>query len=394
MTSIETTKDSNKSESAIWALGFRPFFLLGCAIGVLSLFLWLQSYAGQFPAKHIGIFWHAHEMIHGFATAIIIGFLYTASQNWTGIRGIHGPYLILVTAIWLAGRLVFLVPGLNLAFVAVVDLMFLPIASGFLASYLMRQNQSRNLIFIAFLAMLWLSNFGYHLDVLGLWPGVSQKWLYFAVHIIIAVILLVTSRVIPFFTERAIAGYKRHNFPKLDIGLIACSIIFAFFHLWFGLSLPTAVVAGVGALLALLRFGLWYHHSIWRVPILSILYLGYLWVVIGFGLSALAFWGFLAPSTAIHAFTAGAISTLIIGMISRVSLGHTGRVIKASNWIVLAYAFIVVGAMVRVFGVLLLPGNYFYLMMTSGILWVSGFIIFIIVYAPILWRPRIDGKAG
>ncbi|MFW7377748.1 MAG: NnrS family protein [Oligoflexus sp.] len=381
-------------KSALWALGFRPFFLFGCFSGVIALLMWLQVWLGWQSPAHVHILWHSHEMIHGFAVAIIIGFLYTASQNWTGMRGIHGNLLMLITACWAAGRLSFLIPGLPPFLVAIVDLSFLPIAGMALANYILRRNQRHNLVFLVLLGLLWVSNLVYHLEVLGWQSGIARDWLYFAVHIIVLMIIVVTSRIVPFFTEKAVPHYQRRKLLLVDISLIASTAIFSVSHVWFGPSQLTALFAASTAVLAFIRWLTWYDWGIWKIPILWILYIGYLWLIAGFVLSAFSSLGQVSPSTAVHAFTVGTISTMILGVISRVSLGHTGRPIKASTWTIASYVFIISGSIFRVIGPLLMPSYYHQLIIASGVLWALAFLSFIIIYSKILLVPRPDGRPG
>jgi uncharacterized protein involved in response to NO len=332
-------------------------------------------------------------MIHGFAVAIIVGFLYTASQNWTGVPGIRGVKLALIVALWLLGRVVMLIPGLAPTAVAAVDLAFLPVAAFFLASYLLRAGQRHNLVFLFLLAAIWLGNIAYHADKTGLTPGTARAGLYGAVHIIVAVIVVVAGRVLPFFSERAVQGYVRRNNKPLDMACAASAIAFALVSV----PVPAAVrlaVAIVAAIATGLRLGLWFDKRILRLPILWILYAGYAWLVAGFVLAALAELNVLPQSTALHAFTAGSISTMIIGMVSRVTLGHTGRPIVAARSTVTAYFFVIASGLLRVFGPLLWPSLYAETMLWAGGFWIVAMALLVGRYLPMFLRPRVDGRPG
>lgn len=372
---------------SLWQLGFRPFFLLGSALGAISLTIWLWALKSASTANQINSFWHAHEMMHGFVVAIIIGFLYTASQNWTGIRGIHGTKLKGLTLLWVIGRISFLLP--DASFLTGIDLLFLPIASGFLASFLLKSDQKKNLIFLVLLALLWFSDLIYHFQ-----PDKARLALYFAIHIVIIMITVIGGRVIPFFSQKAIIGYKRRQIRFLDLASIISAFFYAVSQYWNDTSILTFFLALLAGTLNLLRLGAWYNKQIWKKPILWILFVSYFWLVIGFYLSALAAISKIPFSIALHAFTAGTISAMIIGMISRVSLGHTGREIKASHLTVAAYICVLIAALLRVFAALALPNYYLEIMLTAGIFWILSFLIFLFVYAPMLLSPRIDGREG
>ncbi len=331
-------------------------------------------------------------MIYGFAVAIIVGFLLTASQNWTGIRGVHGRKLALVASLWAAGRLSSLLPSLNPYIFACLDLCFLPVTGAILAPYVLRAGQRHNAGFLLAFAALWFGNVGFHFDRLGIWSNTSRASIYFAIYVIVLIILVVAGRVVPFFTERAISGYTRRRWRSLDVAIILGSIGFigamtADQNSW--LAIWSGVLAGT---LTLIRWISWVDRRVWRRPILWILYAGYAWLVAGFYLTAASARGLLAPSLALHAFTAGAITTMIVGMVSRVSLGHTGRKLEVSRFTVAAYALVLLSAGTRVVLPLVLPESYADVMLAAGLFWVTGLALVVVVYTPILLRPRADGR--
>lgn len=385
---------SNPSTIALWNLGFRPFFLGGCIWGAVALALWLVTFLGHGWSTHIDAHWHAHEMLHGFVVAIVVGFLLTASQNWSGIRGAHGRTLKILVATWTVGRLVMVLPEVSVSVVAVADLVFLPLVAAYLVRHFLRADQRHNLIFVALLALLWSSNLFYHLDRIGLVAAVARQAIYFGVHTVIVMIVVVSSRVVPLFTENAVQGYRRKNARSLNLACVGASIVYAFVAVWYEGTATAAVVALAAGVVTLFRFGLWFDWRVLRLPILWILYAGYAWVVAGFFLSALADAGFVAPSIAVHAFTAGAIATMIIGMVSRVTLGHTGRPIVASTAAVAAYALVLVSGLARVFGPLVMPLSYSRIISWSGAAWILALLAFLAGFALKLVSPRVDGRLG
>lgn len=380
-------------EIPLFGIGFRPFFLGGCISGILSLSIWIASFAFGRSYFMCDLFWHAHEMIYGFFAAIIIGFLYTASQNWTGIRGIHGKRLALIFALWLLGRVSFLVP-MEPPLRAVLDLSFLPCAVIFLTPYLATQKQKRNMILLALPMFIWLGNLGYHLDQVGITTDQTRASLHFSTHIIVTINLLIAGRIIPFFSGNVISDYQKRNPGWFGIATVVASILFAGIYLIEPSSLLAKGLAFLSGIFCLVNLGRWFHPQVLKLPMLWVLFAAYAWFAIGYLSYSMMNIGFFTSSTILHAFTAGGISTMILGMISRVSLGHSGRIIETSPMITVSFLLITVGAILRVFGVFLLGSYNSQLMSLSAILWVLAFLLYILKYAPILLTSRADGKPG
>lgn len=380
---------------AIWELGFRPFFLLGLAASAIFMGIWVWTLAqpqlavAYFPPR----LWHAHEMLYGFGSAIVIGFLFTASQNWTGIPGIKGIRLRLLALLWVTARVLLVIPELPHILVAVVDVSFLPLCVWFLYPYLGRKAQ-KHVFVLVMLAVLAIGNLLMHLGALGFTHAYEEQGLYLGVNVIMMIVALISGRVIPFFTENSVPGYVRPTSGKLDMAIVMGSAGFVVFSFFVPMSLATGVVAACVALMHLTRWSLWLNWQVWRRPILWILYVGYAWLVVGYGLTAAANLSLIALSPATHAFTAGAIGAMTIGMISRVSLGHTGRPISAARLTTLSYYLVSAAAATRVFGPVFWPEHYSLLLTISGSLWICAFIFMLVVYAPILMLPRVDGRPG
>jgi uncharacterized protein involved in response to NO len=381
---------------ALFALGFRPFFLLAGLYGVGIMGLWLYSYvAGRPLDTYYGIYaWHAHGMLFGYAVAVIAGFLLTAVRNWTQIQTLSGVPLAALAALWLVGRLTpffpqVIPPAVN----AVVDLSFLPVLAVSLAIPLWRSGQRHNLIFIPMLAALTLADLMVHLQVLGYTSLSAAPGSGLAIGIIVLLIVVMGGRVIPFFTERAL-GVAVRRWPWVDRVGIASVALLALTDLLY----PVPVVIGTLALLGALSHGLrlagWHHPGLWSVPLLWVLHLGYGWLVVGFGLKAAVAAGWVAPVFAWHAFTVGGIGGLTLGMMARVSLGHTGRSLRPAGAMALAFAMVNLAALARVVAPALYPQLYVDWVAGSGVLWIAAFAIFLVVYAPLLTRPRIDGRPG
>jgi len=378
-------------------LGFRPFFLLA-GLGAAALMLvWLASWGGGagFQGYYGPLGWHSHEMLFGYATAVIAGFLLTAVRNWTGVDTLQGYALGALAALWLAARLLALLPRdwLPEYLMAVVDLAFLPLLALALARPLLQTAAKNNLLFLPLLAAMALANLLVHLEALGV-ATTASRGNGLMLNLILLLMMIVGGRVIPFFTERAIPGAVARRSPWLEwLGFGALLSLTATELLWPRASL----VAGLSLVLAvsqLLRLAGWHRRRVWSIPILWILYAGYAWLVAGLLLKGLGTAGLLAPNLAVHALTTGGIGVLTLGMMARVALGHSGRPLESARLTNLAFVLINLAAAARSLGPLLLPQWYLTWVHGAGGLWILGFAIFSLVYAPILLRPRADGRPG
>jgi uncharacterized protein involved in response to NO len=377
-----------------FALGFRPFFLAAGLFSVVLLGLWLAILQGGFAIGPLApAVWHGHEMLFGFTVAVIAGFLLTAAQNWTGIRTPSGPPLAALFLLWLAGRLGFLLPGLPAGLVALVDLAFLPVLALVLASPIIRANQFKNYPFPVMLLTLAVANALVHLEALG-WTATASLGLHLATYVVVTMMVVMSGRVIPSFTDNKL-GTRARRWKTLEIlvpvatlGALAAALVAPY-------SVVSVLLAAIATVVNAIRLAGWYTNKFWSVPLLWILHLGYAWIVLGFALLALSAAGVSAAAdSALHAFTAGGIGVLTLGMMARVSLGHTGRLLEPPP--VMRYAFVAINlaALVRVALPLFFPTAYAQGMTVSGLIWVAAFGLFVVVYAPMLLRPRVDGKPG
>lgn len=381
----------------MFALGFRPFFLLASLFAIATMADWLLMYLGGADAANYygGIDRHPHEMIFGYTAAVVAGFLLTAVRNWTGIPTATGGSLAGLAAVWLAARIMPFFPhALPPLLIAIVDLAFIPALAAVLAVPLVRAGQKHNLIFLPILAALAAANLLVHLQELGYTAASARPGIFLGLDLIVLVIVIIGGRVIPFFTERAVAGAAPKRRPMIEWLSPISALAFAIADL----ALPNSLLAGALAALAAIANGVrlsgWYTSRFWKVPLLWVLHLGYAWVVVGFVLRALAAVGAVAPEFTIHAFTVGGIGVLTLGMMARVSLGHTGRPLKPAPAVALAFALMNAAALVRGLLPVVLPQIFPHLIALSGALWIAAFAIFLAVYAPILTRPRIDGEPG
>jgi uncharacterized protein involved in response to NO len=382
----------------ISAKGFRPFFLFAAVFASLIVPVWLLVMSGVLreDAYLVPLVWHAHEMVFGFATAVLAGFLLTAVGNWTQRETLVGPPLMGLACLWAAGRLAMLLAGaLPRAVPAVVDLAFLPALALALARPLIAARNGRNFVMLAVIGALFVANLDVHLDALGIaFRGSGRHACLVAVDILVLLILVIAGRVFPMFTRNATGDETVRSSRLLDIssvlGMGALTVV--------DVVTPDGVVAAVASgavgVLAGARAWGWRSRRVLSHPLLWILHLGYAWVPAGLLLRAASAWTTIPGSAATHALTAGAIGSLTLGMMARVALGHTGRPLVAPRGMSIAFAAVTMAAVVRVVLPLVLRGPYYAELVLSGAMWTAAFLIFVAVYAPILSRPRIDGKAG
>lgn len=380
---------------APFALGFRPFFLAAGLYAVLMMALWLLVLNGAvIPGELLPLVWHGHEMVFGFAVSVIAGFLLTAAQNWTGLRTPSGRPLAALFLLWLAGRLSFLIPGLPTGLVALIDLAFLPVLAVTLAMPILRTKQLHNYPFPILLLALAAANALVHADALHWMSGTARPGLHLGVYVVIMMITAMGGRVIPSFTDNKLRTRAR-RWTIIEWLVPAITLLALIAALVAPASPVTALLAAVAAAAHAIRLAGWYTPKFWSVPLLWILHLGYAWIPLGFALQALSAAGWnTAAGSALHAFTAGAIGALTLGMMARVSLGHTGRPLEPPPIMTLAFIAINLAALVRVALPLLFPAAYTQVMTMAGLVWIAAFGLFVAVYAPMLLRPRVDGKPG
>ena len=331
-------------------------------------------------------------MIFGFAGAVIVGFLLTAVQNWTGVKTLSGKPLAILFLLWLAGRLLPFVPGIPLALYALIDAALFPAAMIAIAHPIIRARQVRNYAFPVMLAMLTAANLLVHAQWLGIMQTAATG-LTLAVYMIVMMMVVMGGRVIPSFTDGKLRTQAQRwkwvewLAPALTLATLATLLTMP-------VSPVTALIAAAACFVHAVRLAGWYTQKYWSVPLLWVLHLGYGWIVIGFLLTALAALQIVTPSLALHAFTAGAIGTLTLGMMARVSLGHTGRMLEPAKLVEFSFALITLAAAIRVLMPLLLPDAYAITISISGLIWMAAFAIFTLIYTPILVQSRVDGKPG
>lgn len=381
--------------SSLLALGFRPFFLAAGTAAVLLMGIWLAMLKGWIPPEHYYGFvnWHAHEMLFGYAAAVIAGFLLTAARNWTGIDTPTGSWLGALALLWLAARLAPFLP-VDGAIVAVLDLAFLPALAASVLRPLWNGENRTNRVFLALMAGMWLASFLVHLQALGITTATATRGDRLMLDLVLLTLLIVAGRIMPFFTKSGISGAQPVTRPLVEGLTFVLAPLAAAAHLMSPLSALTGVLALTLAGVQAIRLAGWHDKRAWGVPLLAVLYAGYLWLIVGFALDGLAGFGFLPPFPALHALTTGAIGVFTLGMMARVTLGHTGREMRSGRLTNLAFVVINLAALVRALFPLAMPTAYSVWLYASGILWTLAFALFLWTYAPMLIAPRADGRPG
>ena len=395
----DVPEPASRPRMAIAAKGFRPFFALAAAYAVLIVPLWLAIIGGAAsPSAYLDpLSWHAHEMIFGFTVAVIAGFLLTAVANWTQRETLAGPPLLGLAGVWIAGRVAILFASrLPRGVPAVADLAFLPLLILTLARPLVVTKNRRNFVMLGVLAALFVANLAVHLDALGVLPmGSARRACSVAVDVVALVILLIAGRVFPMFTRNAsgVTAIRSNHF--LDVATVASMAALVVVDAVATAPRIPGVLAGMVGLLAAARAVHWGARHSLREPLLWILHAGYAWLVIGLVMRAVAAYVSALPSSlATHAVTIGAIGSLTLGMMARVSLGHTGRALVAAPTMRWAFVAMTLAAFSRVVVPIVAPTRYLTSLIVAGVLWSLAFMTFLAVYAPILSTSRRDGKPG
>lgn len=379
--------------------GFRPFFLGGAAWAVVALTIWLLSLAGQIdiPTTFDALAWHRHEMLFGFVGAVIAGFLLTAIPNWTGRLPIGGGPLASLFGIWLAGRLAMLFSAdLGPALAAIVDVSFYVVLAAVAAREVIEAN-NRNVPIVGLVLLFGIANGLDHLAAAGILIDPALPW-QLAVALVTLMISLIGGRIVPSFTRNWLAkcGVTKglpgqpNRFDLMAIGLTALALL-----AW--IAAPSGWLPGMLLALAAaaqtIRLARWKGWKAVRDPLVLILHIGYAWVPIGLALLAASQFGpSVVQSAAVHALTAGAMGTMILAVMTRASLGHTGRELRAGPTTQVSYLLITVGAALRV-AASLSALDYRMGLEVAGVCWLGSFVLFIFNYGPILFAPRIGEKA-
>jgi uncharacterized protein involved in response to NO len=371
--------------SAFLSVGFRPFYLAAAILAALYIPFWavifLGGYSTSLPSNPLA--WHSHEMVFGFAPAVIVGFLLTAVRNWTGLATPSGPALAALVGLWLVGRVLTFTEGGWIT--VLVDGSFLPIVAAILAVPILRARNHRNIFVVGLLLLLATANLIYHASMQG-WltslPPLAVPKL--ALDLILILMIVIGGRVIPAFSANAVAGLTPRRWQFLEIAAIAGPL---FLLLADAGLLPTDQlliwVLWASALVHGLRLLGWQPWKTWRQPLLLALPVAYAWIPIHFLLRA------EFPTLATHALTIGAMGGLMLAMMTRSALGHTGRPLAARPVECVCFLAVHGAALSRILASAADSATYPFWIGVSAGLWTLAFGLFAIAYFPILTRPRI-----
>ena len=390
----------NKTDGfALFNLGFRPFFLGAGIFALISMTVWIASYALAMPLAIEAINpmqWHAHEMLYGYGLTVIAGFLLTAVKNWTGVQTVHGKALLGLFAVWVLARLLMLAGTGFIAIAAVLDLLFGLLLMVAVAHPIIKVRQWQQLAVLSKLVIIVAGNGLFYLGALGYVENVVHLSLYGALYLIISLIMLIGRRVIPFFIERGVEKkIKLRQHRWLDISILLFFILFFINELFIGRAEFTPLTTGLLFLLNGLRLFNWHTPGIWRAPLLWGLYVSSWLINTGFLLMALQYWLPISGILTVHLFTIGGIGLMTLSMMSRVALGHSGRNIRQPPVLVgYALALLVLSAVFRIGLPLIDMSHYLWWIIASYLCWMAAFALFVLVYAPILTKPRPDGQPG
>jgi uncharacterized protein involved in response to NO len=388
-------------QSGLFASGFRPTFLAAGMAAVVLVPLWVLVWGFGWPLSTgwPPTMWHAHEMVFGFVAASIAGFLLTAVPSWTGQRGFAGWPLVVLMALWVAGRvLVATAARWPAILVGSVDVAFLIALAALVAPPLLR-SRNRNTPLLAVLALLAASNAVSHWALAHRDAGFAYHAILVGIDITLVLVTVIGGRIVPAFTANAlrsggIPGAVR-AWPWITPAAVALMVAVTITDIVVVNSPLSGIVAGVAALIQAVRMLQWRSFATRRQPIVWILHLAYAWLPVGLALKSIALvQGAAFSAFWLHALTIGVLATMIMAVMTRASLGHTGRALVVDPTVAVGYLLLLAAGVVRVFG-LGVPGlPYPAVVVISAGFWTAAFGVFLVNYAPILWSARADGKPG
>ena len=388
---------------ALFNLGFRPFFLLAGLFAPVAVLVWVAVYSGDLPvAGKSGQLaaWHGHEMLFGYGLAVVAGFLLTAVRNWTQIPTLRGVWLALLAACWLGARLAVWL-ATDLRWPMMFDLLF-DIGLIFAVSWpVVRVRQWKQIAILAKLVLLAVAN-------LVFWLGMTEQWSHdmqttavqwgieSGLYLLLALMFDMARRILPFFIERGV-GYPVQlvNRDWIDRSSLVLFATFWLADVFVRMDWLASLLAAMLFVIHAIRLAGWYTRGIWRKPLLWVLYAGYAIATTGFLLKAVTPWFGLSSMLALHAFALGGVGMMTMGMMTRVTLGHTGRNIQQPpKGTTVIYAMLALAFVGRVLLVMLDSQHALFWIRLSGYAWALAFVLFVVLYAPALLKPRADGQPG
>jgi len=386
---------------ALFSAGFRPFFLVGALWAALAILIWLPAFAGEYqiPTIFPPVIWHVHEMVFGYGAAVVAGFLLTAIPNWTGRMPLQGAPLVILLLLWAVGRLAVLLSArFDAKIAAVLDLAFPSVFACVVAREILAGRNWRNLPMLGALTLLLAGNLLVHLDAVGV-AVTAELGNRLGVATLLMLISFVGGRIVPSFTRNWLAKQRPEisapaTFDVVDravLAIMALALVVWVCAPHSGIAPWTELAAGLAVGLRLAR---WCGQATLREPLLWILHLGYGWLAVGFILLAInGLLPLLPPTTALHALTAGAMGTMTLAVMTRASLGHTGRPLVAGHGTTAIYVLVTLAALLRLLAPL--GGiHYVLLLAAAGAAWSGAFGLFALLYAHPLALPRVKDGTG
>lgn len=378
---------------AVLALGFRPFYLLASGWAIFAIFEWLLELQGigfRVFSFLPGMQWHAHEMIFGFAATVVTGFSLTAVRAWTGIDTPKDRSLLALVLLWIAAR----VGAYTGSILIVFDIIFLPVIAIVIGRLILRVKMYRNLFLPMILMLLGLLNLSFYLTVLGYINLDGNYIIFAALYLIVMIEIMIGNRVIPSFTANAIPGIAQYKSQYLTRAAIISSVIAFGLLMVSSIDILNAQLCFITAIFHFVLLWRWRPLATRSKPILWILHISYMWIPIGFIFMGLAQLGLMTIYPALHVFGIGATGGLIIAMITRTALGHTGRLLVASPSEVACYFGIQATLIIWLLANSKHNAWFYPLMVVAGFCWIGVFLVYLIKYFPMLTKPRADGKPG
>ncbi|HSH28072.1 MAG TPA: NnrS family protein [Wenzhouxiangella sp.] len=398
----QTLTETLRSETALWACPFRPFFLGASGYAIAAVIGWLGVLLLGWPlaGDHPPMQWHSHEMLFGMVGAAIAGFLLTAMCNWTGSHPLSGRGLQALFGLWLAGRVaLWLSALLPHALVASVDIAFFAAVAIYAGRVIIGAGNYRNLPLVAVVSALALANLLFHAGWFMQEPALVRRVELGTVGLIVLLIIIVGGRITPAFTRNWLLRQHRQpeqvrSWPLVEAASMVSAALLVL-ALLAGAPAPVlaalAAVAGVANAARVIGWRGWCART---DALVWILHAGYAWIPLGLILMAIGV-GFGSPVSTVwmHALGPGAMGVMIIGVMTRVALGHTGRPLELPRGAAAIYALILTAATVRLITALgWLPWRGGVMVTTAA--WCAAFLLFLWLYLPILVRPRADGRPG
>ena len=377
---------------SVFQLGFRPFYSLASIFAIAAMIVWLCAFAGLSGTGDYlyGVVWHSHEMLFGFSAAVIAGFLLTAVRNWTGLPTPSGAALAMLALLWLAARVMIIKGPASLA--AVVDVAFLPALAIAIAGPILQSKNRRNYKVLAIILALAVAHGVFHLASLQYAEAwLSRTSLFVSIDIVIVLMSIIGGRVIPAFTRNAIPDATSRHEPWVEVvtfaSMILIIVVSALPYSWTVPPMISALLLVTAAAAHAIRLALWDPGKTIHNPLLWMMPVAYSWIPIAFVFRALAVTHITPAGVWIHAMTMGAVSALMLAMMMRSSLGHTGRQLVASKADMAAFLLLQLAAIVRVAASITAGETYPQWVVASGLIWALSFLVFAARYLPILSRP-------